>query len=131
VKALRLYKKQQAICSHRLACKWCAFPAGGFTFWPRSHRAVHRFFRKRPELIDGSFYVLPEWGDGAWSIMYDREEYNYGLDVGGATEFIGRKGDGKFPKDPRHLGSLTPSLVSPPACRSVWRYRFDLLIFLQ
>ena len=31
---------------------------GGFTFRPRSHMAVHRFFLKRPELINGSFYVL-------------------------------------------------------------------------
>jgi hypothetical protein len=87
---------------------------GGFTFWPRSHRAVHRFFRKRPELIDGSFYILPEWSDGGWKIMYDREEYNYGLDVGEATEFIGRKGDGTVPRRSCHLGSPTPSLLFPP-----------------
>jgi hypothetical protein len=69
-------------------------PGGGsFTFWPRSHRAVHRFFLERPELIDGSFYVLPEWDNGGWSMMYEGEEYSRGLDVGEATEFIGEKGD--------------------------------------
>ena len=30
---------------------------GGFYFFPRSHRAVHQFFLRNPEQIDGSFYI--------------------------------------------------------------------------
>lgn len=32
-----------------------AHGGGAHLYWPRSHRAVHRFFREFPEQIDGSF----------------------------------------------------------------------------
>ncbi len=84
-------------------------PGGGaFVYWPRSHRAVNRFFQQYPETLDGSFRILPTFWDepagannGAaptkagsrqWDVMYgdDRET---SIAVGECTEFVGRRGD--------------------------------------
>jgi hypothetical protein len=67
--------------------------AGGcFTYWPRSHKAVHQFFLRHPEQIDGSFYVREDWDSKGWRMMY--EDPSLGdWDVGEATEFVGRVGD--------------------------------------
>jgi hypothetical protein len=84
-------------------------PSGGaFVYWPRSHRAVNRFFQQYPDTLDGSFRILPDfWGEPAgaangaaptspasrqWAVMYgdDRET---SIGVGECTEFVGKRGD--------------------------------------
>lgn len=81
---------------------------GAFVYWPRSHRAINRFFQQYPETLDGSFRILPTfWGEPAganngaaptspasrqWDVMYgdDRET---SIAVGECTEFVGKRGD--------------------------------------
>ena len=60
---------------------------GCFTYWPRSHIAAHRFFQDRPETIDGSFMNEEEHSSKSFAMMYGD------VDVGPATEFVGRAGD--------------------------------------
>ena len=68
---------------------------GGFTFWPRSHRAVHKYFLQRPAEIDGSFYIREDWDQKAWSMFYDQplEGDSWDFEPGPATEFTGQVGD--------------------------------------
>lgn len=33
---------------------------GGFAYWPRSHHAVHKFFRRHPLGLDGQYLFMPE-----------------------------------------------------------------------
>jgi hypothetical protein len=51
---------------------------GAFTIWPRSHRAVHRYFLAHPEQIDGSFYNLEQF---SWDALYKSARWSEGLDV--------------------------------------------------
>ena len=49
---------------------------GAFIYWPRSHRAVNRFFQRHPERLDGSFRTMEQFwsGDPAtsrqWEVLY-------------------------------------------------------------
>eukprot|EP01051_Picozoa_sp_SAG22_P021237 SAG22_NODE_4610_length_1217_cov_0.703041_1_plen_197_part_01 len=52
---------------------------GAFTIWPRSHRAVHRFFLANPETIDGSFVARADWN--GWGTLYKDERWSAGLRV--------------------------------------------------
>ena len=63
---------------------------GGFTFWPKSHLAVHRYFCEHPHEIDGSFYAREDWDAQGWGLMYKGEGADF---VGEATEFLGQRGD--------------------------------------
>ena len=47
--------------------------------WPRSHKAVHRFFLANPEQIDGSYMLRDDW-DG-WGTLYTDEQWSAGLDI--------------------------------------------------
>jgi hypothetical protein len=64
---------------------------GAFTIWPRSHRAVHRYFLAHPEQIDGSFYNLEKF---SWDALYKSEQWSHGLDVPEAgLEILANEGD--------------------------------------
>jgi hypothetical protein len=64
---------------------------GAFTIWPRSHRAVHRYFLAHPEQIDGSFYNLENF---SWGALYKSSQWSDGLDVPDAgLEIIADEGD--------------------------------------
>ena len=52
---------------------------GAFIVWPRSHRAVHRYFLAHPEQIDGSFQASQGWG--GWGSLYRDERWSHGLAV--------------------------------------------------
>ena len=52
---------------------------GAFVIWPRSHKAVHRFFLANPEQIDGSYMLRDDW-DG-WGTLYTDEQWSAGLDI--------------------------------------------------
>jgi len=56
---------------------------GSFFFWPGSHLAAHRYFRKHPEQVDGSF--LNEEGF-SWDVFCDNP-------TTGAVEFTAAAGD--------------------------------------
>ena len=65
---------------------------GAFTIWPRSHRAVHRFFQAHPEQIDGSFVQRPDWN--GWKILYQHPRWSRGLDVPiDGVQVLGQAGD--------------------------------------
>ena len=50
---------------------------GAFMIWPRSHRAVHRFFLSNREQIDGSFGSRDDWT--GWDTLYKDPEWSGGL----------------------------------------------------
>ena len=64
---------------------------GAFVLWPRSHRAVHRYFVAHPEQIDGSFSNA----DGfRWDTLYKSEQWSGGLGADDAgLEVIADAGD--------------------------------------
>ena len=65
---------------------------GAFVIWPRSHKAVHRFFLANPEQIDGSFHGRDDW-DG-WGTLYTDKQWSAGLDIPEEPmEVLGEAGD--------------------------------------
>lgn len=40
---------------------------GSFVFWPNSHHTAHRYFRKNPEKVDGSFRDNDRW---RWHVFH-------------------------------------------------------------
>ena len=62
---------------------------GGLMLWPRSHKAVHRYFHQRPREIDGSFQLTDAFADRGWQILYDGSVVDNGDGVGPPTEFAG------------------------------------------
>eukprot|EP01048_Picozoa_sp_COSAG05_P024057 COSAG05_NODE_5485_length_1161_cov_1.644068_1_plen_331_part_01 len=64
---------------------------GAFTIWPRSHRAVHRFFQAHPEQIDGSFVQRADWG--TWATLYQHpRSHDVGVPAEG-VQVVGKAGD--------------------------------------
>ena len=46
-------------------------PGGGcFYFFPNSHRAVHQFFLRNPEQIDGSFYIRQDVRESVFASVF-------------------------------------------------------------
>jgi hypothetical protein len=61
--------------------------SGAFTYWPRSHTPVHRFFNKFPDTIDGSFHNM----ELRVSFYEDDPEVMRGN--GDGVEFVAKAGD--------------------------------------
>ena len=61
---------------------------GGTAYWPRSHLANYRYFRKHPEKFDGSYLFSEPVLSGGHTALLDGDPT-----VGAVTFFTGRAGD--------------------------------------
>lgn len=70
---------------------------GGFTLFPRSHRAFHRYFRRHPERVDGSYndHLLRGTPRGGFQHIFDAAMSDPvdPVRVGSPLQFCGRAGD--------------------------------------
>ena len=62
---------------------------GCFTFYAGKHLSVHRFFRKNPLMIDGSFQTTKAYEDRGWVCLYD----DRATENPRATQHVARAGD--------------------------------------
>ena len=61
---------------------------GGTAYWPRSHLANYRYFRKHPEKFDGSYLFSEPVLSGGHTALLDGDPT-----VGAVKFFTGRAGD--------------------------------------
>ena len=97
---------------------------GGFTLFPRSHRAFHRYFRRHPERVDGSYndHLLRGTPRGGFQHIFDAAMSDPvdPVRVGSPLQFCGRAGDtilwhGWLAHD---MGVRTSDATSPDSLRS-------------
>ena len=60
---------------------------GAFTYWPRSHTPVHRFFNEFPDTIDGSFHNMDP------KVSFYHRDPDVMRGDGDGVEFLGEAGD--------------------------------------
>ena len=59
---------------------------GAYIYWPGSHNIAHRYFRKYPDRIEGTFRETPEWENRGWGIFSDDNDES-------PREFLAKAGD--------------------------------------